>query len=148
MNVCSFLWPGIKFLFVLCVLRFFRIHTCIELVLLPVIISWWWKDTCCYTHERIWCLGEQPPKRLVAVQHCDPPVCQPVRFPLCGCLPVGSTQSPKRDSNPQSHQASRPKPTPQTARPPGSAFSLIVCLTELQLVWVLCNTNWLIVYCV
>ena len=42
---------------------------------------------------------------------------------------------PQRYSNPQSQQACRPKPTLQTARPPGSAFPLIVCFIELQLVW-------------
>ena len=44
-------------------------------------------------------------------------------------------QRTPRDSKPQSQKSSRPKPTPQTARPPGSAFPLIVCLIELQLVW-------------
>ena len=36
---------------------------------------------------------------------------------------------------PQFQKSSRPKPTPQTAQSPGSAFPLIVCLTELQLIW-------------
>ena len=129
MNVCCVLGIGIKFLFAWYMFMFLRKHTCIELVLLSVIISWWWKDTCCFTHDRVGCLGEQPPKRLVAIEQWAPPVCQPVRFPLWVSVPVGSTQSSSGIRNPSPNNQAAPNPH---LRPRGHRDR---CSIELQLVW-------------